>query len=162
MKPGQFDPGSGTTPTLMGRRYVSITDNADPMNVVVYRRAPAPVASRARLVCEHPVFRKGAGATDNSLIGTGRSMIVENNYGYAPPPEAREMGKTTAPGIERVDINRDGRGYHTVWKSQEISPSTVPKLSLATGLVYALHQAGGHAGRPGTSPRSASAPGRTV
>ena len=142
VKPGQFDPGSGTTPTLMGSRYVSIADNADPMNVVVYRRARR-LSRRARLVCEHPVFRKGAGATDNSLIGTGRSMIVENNYGYAPPPEATEMGRTTAPGIERVDIDRDGQGCHTVWKSPEISPSTVPKLSLATGLVYAYTKPAG-------------------
>ena len=38
-KPGQSDAGSGTTPTLMGNGWVAITDNADPMNVVVYRRA---------------------------------------------------------------------------------------------------------------------------
>jgi hypothetical protein len=110
--------------------------------VVVYRRAKR-LSRGARLVCEHPVFRKGAGATDNSLIGTGRSMIVENNYGYAPPPEATEMGRTTVPGIERVDIDRDGRGCHTVWKSPEISPSTVPKLSLANGLVYAYTKPAG-------------------
>ena len=44
-KPGQVSPGSGTTPTLVGSKYVAITDNADPMNVVVYRRA----ARRERL-----------------------------------------------------------------------------------------------------------------
>src|SRR3954471_13821706 len=38
-KPGQSDAGSGTTPTLMGAKWVAITDNADPMNVDVYRRA---------------------------------------------------------------------------------------------------------------------------
>src|SRR4051794_3174380 len=38
-KPGQSDAGSGTTPTLMGGKWVAITDNADPMDVVVYRRA---------------------------------------------------------------------------------------------------------------------------
>ena len=37
-KPGQTEAGSGTTPTLIGRRYVTITDNADPMHVVVYKR----------------------------------------------------------------------------------------------------------------------------
>ena len=63
-------------------------------------------------------------------------MVVENNYGYAPPPDATSNGDTTQPGIERVDIKRGGKGCRTVWKSQEISPSTVPKLSLATGLVY--------------------------
>lgn len=33
-KPGQFSQGSGTTPTLIGRDYVTVTDNAEPrMNV---------------------------------------------------------------------------------------------------------------------------------
>ena len=38
-KPSQSDAGSGTTPDLMGNELVAITDNADPMNVQVYRRA---------------------------------------------------------------------------------------------------------------------------
>jgi hypothetical protein len=135
-KPGQFDAGSGTTPTLMGREYLSIADNAARMQVVVLRRAKRLKPGQRRLVCEQPVFRRGAGATENSIIATGRSMIVENNYGYAPPPEATANGNTTEPGIERVDIDRDGRGCHTVWKSSEISPSTVPKMSLASGLIY--------------------------
>ena len=137
LKPGQFDAGSGTTPTLMGGRYLSIADNADHMQVVVLRRAKKLPRGKRRLVCEQPVFKKGAGATENSIIATPTSMIVENNYGYAPPPTATEGGNTTQPGIERVDIKRNGKGCRTVWKSQEISPSTVPKLSLATGLMYA-------------------------
>ena len=69
-KPGQVGAGSGTTPTLIGRDLVAITDNADPMNVVVYRRAPSTDSSRT--VCVQPVFEKGASATDNSLIAAGR------------------------------------------------------------------------------------------
>ena len=80
------------------------------------------------------MFEKGASATENSIIATGRSMIVENNYGYAPPPVAVEDGKTTAPGVTRVDIRRHGRGCRTA-RSRD-SPSTVPKLSLANGLIY--------------------------
>jgi hypothetical protein len=133
VKPGQVDAGTGTTPTLMGRRYVAITDNADPMNVVVYKRA-ARVRGR-RLVCEQPVFKKGASATENSLIGTGRSLIVENNYGYTGPPSTTGA-LATSPGVERVDVDRDGRGCHRVWRSKERAPSVVPKLSLASGLVY--------------------------
>jgi hypothetical protein len=135
-KPGQFDAGSGTTPTLMGKRYLSIADNAARMQVVVLRRGKRVPRGQRRLVCEQPVFKRGAGATENSIIATGRSMIVENNYGYAPPPAATSNGKTTKPGVERVDIRRGGRGCRTTWRSREISPSTVPKLSLANGLVY--------------------------
>ncbi|MEA2401143.1 MAG: hypothetical protein QOK00_1546 [Thermoleophilaceae bacterium] len=135
-KPGQFDAGSGTTPTLMGKQYLSIADNAARMQVVVLRRARHLRRGQRRVVCEQPVFRKGAGATENSIIATGRSMIVENNYGYAPPPDATSGGKTTEPGVVRVDIKRNGKGCRTVWNSSEISPSTVPKLSLANGLIY--------------------------
>ena len=132
-KPGQGDAGSGTTPTLMDHGLVSITDNGDPMDVLVYRRGRR-VAGK-RLVCRQPVFPKGASATDNSLIAAGRAMVVENNYGYSGP-QATENGKSTTPGVDRVDVDRDLRGCHIVWKSREISPTVVPKLSLTNGLVY--------------------------
>jgi hypothetical protein len=135
-KPGQFDAGSGTTPTLMGKHYLSIADNAARMNVVVLRRDRRVKRGQRRLVCEQPVFRKGAGATENSIIATDRAMVVENNYGYFPPPDATSNGKTTKPGVARVNIKRNGKGCRTVWTSSEISPSTVPKLSLANGLIY--------------------------
>jgi hypothetical protein len=141
VKPGQTEAGSGTTPTLMGTDYVSITDNADPMNVVVYRRAKGAV--RKRLVCSVPVFQQGQSATDNSLIGTDTAMVVENNFGYTGPAST-ESGATTPDnggamlpgGVERVDLNADGNGCHKVWHSGERAPSVVPKLSRANGLVY--------------------------
>jgi len=152
-KPGQSDAGSGTTPTLMGRKWVAITDNADPLNVVVYRRAALPKKkgegrkAKRRLVCSAPVFGKGASAADNSLIGTDRSLIAENNYGYAISA-ADLSGGESAPGLTRVDVvkRKDGRKgtrkrkarfrCRVVWTSDERAPSVVPKLSLANGLVY--------------------------
>ncbi len=133
LKPGQVSAGSGTTPTLHGDGWVSITDNADPMHVVVYRRRDG------RQICEQAVFAKGQGSTDNSLIGAGHSLIVENNYGYTGPT-ATMNGARTQPGIERVDIDADGEGCTKVWHSDEISPSVVPKLSLSSGLVYVYTQ----------------------
>jgi hypothetical protein len=132
-KPGQSEKGSGTTPTLMGRRYVSITDNADPMAVLVFKRA-RKVKGR-RLVCRRPVFAKGASDTDQSLIATPRAMVVENNYGYTGPTSVMQ-GKTTSPGLARVNLRRSGRGCRVAWTSDEIAPSVVPKLSLGAGLVY--------------------------
>ena len=132
-KPGQVHAGSGTTPTVMSGDRIAITDNADPMNVVVYRGARDVGGSR--LICEEPVFRKGASATDNSLIAARNSLVVENNYGYTGPASTTE-GATTAPGLARVDVRKDGRGCRTVWRSDEVAPTVVPKLSLETGLVY--------------------------
>jgi len=129
-KPGQTQAGSGTTPTLIGRRNVAITDNADPMHVVVYRR---PARSGGRKVCSEAVFRRGAAATDQSLIAAGRSIITENNFGYSGLT-AVQNGATTSPGLQRVDV-RNGR-CRTVWRSGEVAPSVVPKVSLRAGLVY--------------------------
>jgi hypothetical protein len=130
-KPGQVSQGSGTTPTLLGKKFVAITDNAEPrMNVVVYRRG---AASGGAEVCHAPVFKKDESATDNSLIGIGRSLVVENNYGYAGPTTTEQGGSTT-PGLARVDFY--GGKCKTVWTSKERAPSVVPKASLATGLVY--------------------------
>jgi hypothetical protein len=134
-KVGQVDAGTGTTPLVMPGGYVSITDNADPMDVVVYRTAPR--VRRPRRVCRVPVFARGASATENSLIGAGRAMIVENNYGYHDPTSVGN-GKLTAPGFTRVDLNRDGKGCHVVWaNTTERAPTVVPKVSLANGLIYA-------------------------
>ena len=139
-KSGQTSPGSGTTPTLLHRRYVAITDNADPINVVVYERARKP--KRRRLVCRIPVLEKGSGSTDQSLIGIGRAIITENNFGYEGPASV-EGGATTEPGLERVNIKRrrklrrnPERNCRSRWRSDEIAPSVVPKVSIANGLVY--------------------------
>ena len=136
VKPSQVDAGSGTTPTVMSGHYVAITDNADPMDVVVYRTRPQLPAGVKRRVCTVPVFKKGASATENSLLTAGRALIVENNYGYQDPfgPSA---GAVTEPGFARVDVWRNGQGCKKVWENHDArAPTVVPKLSTSTGLIY--------------------------
>jgi hypothetical protein len=145
-KPGQVDAGSGTTPTIMSGGYVAITDNADPMNVVVYRTRAKLAKGQRRTVCEVPVFRKGASATENSLIGSGRTLVVENNYGYQDPFGAKS-GAVTEAGFARVDVNRAGTGCTKVWTNTEVrAPTVVPKLSTKTGLVYTYQRVPSPAG----------------
>ena len=136
VKPGQVDAGSGTTPTIMTGGYVAITDNADPMNVVVYRTAVRLRRGQRRVVCRVPVFDSGSSATENSLITNNRSLYVENNYGYQDP-FGPNSGAVTTPGFARVDVRRNGRGCRKVWtNTTERAPSVVPKLSTKTGLIY--------------------------
>lgn len=138
-KLGQIDQGSGTTPTLLGDEFVAIADNAEPrLNVLVYFRGPINFGQRRgseRLICKQPLFAPGASATDNSFIGIGRSLVIENNAGYDIFPTMM-FGKTSVGGVARVDIDPKGIGCRVVWESTEISQTTVPKLSLGNGLVY--------------------------
>ena len=131
----RFQALAGHVRTIWRETYenISVTDNADPMQIVVYKRRRQVEGKRR--VCREPVFESGASATDQSLIGTRRSMVVENNFGYSGIT-ATSNGGTTSPGLTRVVIDRDGRGCRTVWESEEMAPSVVPKLAAGSGLVF--------------------------
>lgn len=145
-KPGQLDDGTGTTPVISGA-YVGINDNADPMDVMVYRTAVHPTRivrvhghrRRVRLprtVCRMPVFNRGASADENAMIAAGRSYVIENNDGYNDPTSV-SAGKVTAPGFARVDVNRSGIGCRLVWTNiTERAPSVVSQMSIGNGLIY--------------------------
>jgi hypothetical protein len=156
-KVGQIDAGSGTTPTLVRAQdatapkadpsYVAITDNADPLDVVVYRTEDRLQRGEHRVVCQIPVFRKGASADENSLISMGQSLIVENNSGYDLETWNDVIGGgiqlggnlalTSAPGMDRIDISADGNGCHIVWRNTTVrTPSAVAKGDTADGLIY--------------------------
>lgn len=129
-KPGQLSRGSGTTPTLLPDGLVAITDNADQHMHVVFLRT-----GDGREVCRAEVFEKGAGATDNSLVSVGDGgVVVENNHGYTGPWRTL-LGRTTSPGFARVDVA--GGACEVRWTSAESAPTSVAKVSLETGLVYA-------------------------
>jgi hypothetical protein len=133
-KVGTINQGSGTTPTLLGDDYVTITDNADGrINLLVYRRAQ-DIEGR-RLVCSVPVFDEGHSVTDNSMVALNRSIILENNAGYTHA-RGQHNWENAGGGITRIDIREDESGCDTIWESDERSTSTVPKLSLGSGLAY--------------------------
>lgn len=129
-KIGSINQGSGTTPTLLGDRWITFADNADGrINIVVLRR------SDGSPICKVPVFKDGASATDNSMIGWGRSIILENNAGFKSAYEQKDWN-AVAGGVVRVDIRADESGCDTVWTSSLKVPSVVPKLSAASGIAY--------------------------
>ncbi len=128
-KPGQLSRGSGTTPTLMPGGLVAITDNADPrMNVQFYE------TDGGDLVCQRAVFADDASATDSSLVSVGDGVIVENNHGYGSPLRT-VLGRVPEGGFARVDVA--GGECELVWTSDIAAPTSVAKVSLETGLVYA-------------------------
>ena len=141
-KDGQLSAGTGTSPTILGNgSYVAIADNADPMQVVVFRTEKELRPNEERKVCEVPVFENAeGGALENSLIGFGQSLIVYNNYKYNLDTvfETFESGQSE-PGVARVDIDPDGTGGQLVWENDNITlTNAVQKMSNMTGLIYAV------------------------
>jgi hypothetical protein len=129
-KVGSINQGSGTTPTLLGDQWITFADNADGrINIVVLRR------NDGSRICAVPVFKDGASATDNSMIGWGRSIILENNAGFTSAHQQKDWG-AVAGGVVRVDVRADGTGCDTIWTSPIKVPSVVAKLSAANGIAY--------------------------
>jgi hypothetical protein len=141
VKPGQVGIGTGTTPTLVGSKYVTIADNADPkMHVVVFKRAKS--VSGSRKLCQVAVFGDKAGSTENSLVATDSAIVVENNYGYTDS-SATSGGKTTTPGLTRIDITSKG-SCKTKWTNNDIViPTVVTKMSVSNGLIYSYTKPAG-------------------
>jgi hypothetical protein len=139
LRSGQYELGSGTSPTILGEgRYVAITDNAEQLQVVVYRTDAELEPGEDRVVCEEEVFNfpgGGAGALSNSLIGSRLSLIAENTQGYEIFWQERGL-PPSLPGFERIDIDPDGKGCTKVWVNQEVASTVSGKLSTRNGLIY--------------------------
>jgi outer membrane protein assembly factor BamB len=139
LRSGQYELGSGTSPTILGEgKYVAITDNAEHLQVLVYRTAERLGPNEERVFCEEKVFdypEARAGALSNSLIGTRLSLIAENTDGYEIFWQERGL-PPSAPGFERIDINPDGRGCTKVWSNHEVASTVSGKLSTRNGLIY--------------------------
>jgi hypothetical protein len=142
VRPGQYELGSGTTPTVLGEgKYVAITDNAEQLHVVVYRTAPDEELEpgQNRIVCEVPVFdfpEGGAGAGSNSLIGFRNSLISQNTADYLFDWETGTLTTPGKPGMARIDIDPNGKGCTKVWVNTEVRTNMVTKLSTRNGLIY--------------------------
>jgi hypothetical protein len=133
-KVGTINQGSGTTPTLIGEKYVTVTDNADGrINLVVYHRQQGHQGPRQ--VCAVPLFYDNHSVTDNSMVAFNRSILIENNAGYTSAYEQKDWDNAGG-GIMRIDIREDESGCDVVWHSQERSTSVVPKFSAGNGLAY--------------------------
>jgi hypothetical protein len=140
VKNGQYEFGSGTSPTILGEgKYVAITDNAKRMKVVVFRTDARLDPGEERTVCAEPVFEDQIGrSSSNSLVGSRNSLIATNNFNYWWDWEVGTLLSPNEPGAERIDINPNGKGCTKVWYNPELRTTTSPRLSTRTGLIYTI------------------------
>jgi hypothetical protein len=151
-KPGQLSWGTGSTPTLFGprngTRYLTIADNASPdEHLLVFDTEPhhGRLATKPDLVCRSPVLTPGPSGSENSPVGSGRSVFVASTYGY-PYPSLPAGTSASVPasapftgGVTRVDLNRSGHGCHTVWQDT-VRSAAVPRLDVPDGILYTIQR----------------------
>ena len=131
IKPGHLNDGSGTTPTLIGDRFVAIVDNGpEYVHLNVFRQ------NDGTLVSKLPLFEPGKGAVENSVVAYKDQLIVGNTYGYIDPFKEN----ATAGGIMRFDYDETADTYikREGWPAAgHIDGKTAtPKLSTPRGLIY--------------------------
>ncbi|MDB4975601.1 MAG: hypothetical protein JWN48_3942 [Myxococcaceae bacterium] len=144
-KPGQLSYGSGSTPTFFGPRtgseLLTITDNADPVTHLLVFHA----SDLTQPVCELSLPAPAGDGSENSPIGSGRSVFVASTYGYpypALPAGEQASVPSSAPvlgGMTRVDVSPDLQTCAVVWQNQ-VHSAAVPKLSLADRLIYTVER----------------------
>jgi hypothetical protein len=129
LKPGQIDLGSGTTPTLMGSRFVVIADGRSPMRVLVIDQDSGKLLDAAAVFTD----KRGSGC-ENSLIAHGDSIVVGNTYGYRNPLRRPD----TEGGLARFDVDAHTGRMTLRWYNPDVDVFTAtPKLSRKNGLIYA-------------------------
>ena len=127
---GLVGSGSGTSPTLFGKNddLIAIADNGIPqMHMNVYHR------DDGRLICSLPVFGEEETGCENSLIGYGNDVVIENNGGFklffGDPQD-------TQTGLVRIHVYEDLSDAEIVWENYDLKASTTPALSTANGIIY--------------------------
>lgn len=150
-KPSQVDASSGATPTIPPGGLVAITDNADPMDAVVYRTATRLRHHQHRVVCQVPVFAKSASASENSLIGSGRSPSVENNYGYQDP-FGPHTGAMTRLRLRAGRHHEHVNGCGLVWTNHTESAPSVGTKALHDNLARTARSGLPHLARTSHAP----------
>ena len=137
LKPGHAVAGIGDDARHCMRR-ISSRSPTTPTRACTSRSTGAPPGA---LVCRAPVFEAGQSATENSIIAAGNSLVVENNYGYEGPDIGGAGEGDRQPGVARVDVDAQAGTCRRHGRAAEISPTTVPKASLASGPRLRLLQA---------------------
>jgi hypothetical protein len=123
----QFNDGTGTTPTLMGKDNVVIVDGQSPMKLHVFSQKDG-----AKVASTEIFAGKQQKAVENSVIVHGNTIVVANSAGYRNPLESPEQ--SPPGGVEAMELQ--GNKLVKTWSNDGKWLTATPQLS-ANGLIYA-------------------------
>ena len=156
--------GSGCSPTLTPN-LVLFTDNQDTVNLLALDMKTGEVAASTPVLDDLPegyqvavensaiVYDDGEGTVSTIVcnwFGAGNAGLADPNsdssiQSYANIYDMNWLTKGNsmiAPGVERVDTVKTADGYEmkSIWCRNDLSDTSILKLSTATGYVYGYVQ----------------------
>ena len=156
--------GGGCSPTLTPN-LVLFTDNQDPVNLLVLDMKTGEVAASHPVLDDLPegyqvavensaiVYDNGEGTVSTIVcnwFGAGSAGLADPNsdssiQSYANIYDMNWLTKGNcmiAPGVERVDTVKTADGYEmkSIWCRNDLSDTSILKLSTATGYIYGYVQ----------------------
>ena len=156
--------GGGCSPTLTPN-LVMFTDNADPVNLLALDMKTGEVVAKMPVLDDLPdgyqvaiensaiVYDDGEGTVSTIVcnwFGAGNAGLADPNndssiQSYANIYDQNWLMKGNAmiaPGVERVDTVKTDSGYEmkSIWTRNDLSDTSIMKLSTATGYIYGYVQ----------------------
>lgn len=156
--------GGGCSPTLTPN-LVLFTDNQDPVNLLALDMKTGEVVASTPVLDDLPegyqvavensaiVYDDGEGTVSTIVcnwFGAGNAGLADPNndssiQSYANIYDMNWLTKGNcmiAPGIERVDTVKTDSGYEmkSIWSRNDLSDTSIMKLSTATGYIYGYVQ----------------------
>ena len=156
--------GGGCSPTLTPN-LVMFTDNADPVNLLALDMKTGEVVAKTPVLDDLPdgyqvaiensaiVYDDGEGTVSTIVcnwFGAGNAGLADPNndssiQSYANIYDQNWLMKGNAmiaPGVERVDTVKTDSGYEmkSIWTRNDLSDTSIMKLSTATGYIYGYVQ----------------------
>ncbi len=156
--------GGGCSPTLTPN-LVLFTDNQDPVNLLALDMKTGEVVASTPVLDDLPegyqvavensaiVYDDGEGTVSTIVcnwFGAGNAGLADPNndssiQSYANIYDMNWLTKGNcmiAPGVERVDTVKTANGYEmkSIWSRNDLSDTSILKLSTATGYIYGYVQ----------------------
>lgn len=142
VKPGKLSWGTGSSPSFFGPKkgyeYLTILDSGtEGTHLNIYN---SKTGNRiASVLAFEGDFEQGS---ENSPIAFGNSVIIASTYGFVYPASSiatEEIGELKN-GIQRFDVNADGKDAKAVWFNTEVRTTSVPKMGKDSKRIHFINE----------------------
>ena len=142
VKPGKLSWGTGSSPSFFGPKkgyeYLTILDSGtEGTHLNIYN------SKNGKLIASELAFEGDVEqGSENSPIAFGNSVIIASTYGFVYPASSiatEEVGELKN-GIQRFEVNKDGKGAKAVWFNKNVRTTSVPKMGKDSKRIHFINE----------------------